>query len=545
MRPFAVCVTLLALFGAVRPAAAEDAAHRRLAERYAPVVLQESRSAVLDSITKFDFDGDWLGDNNWRNAYVFDLPGYAYYSVIESTRHYFITYAFFHPRDFTARPFEGFAPKTEHENDMEGCTVTIEKDGTQFGKPILLQTLAHDVFFKYNSRDARRVTGGAMKLDGQMTFIDDRPAVYIEAEGHGVKGATPAQVASLAEFPGLVYRLGEATVPRHSHDHEATYDLVSIEDTLWAHRFDVGSTYCCADSYLLPNGRRASFGSAFNGPVGGCAAKPPWGWDQANDALAKGDWFRDPLRAYATQLRIENFTGRYVHNPYLQAESRDLSPMCQQSATATTVKGSLIGSLFGIGQAITSNGLGRGQIGGQARQLFLSNTVLLEWAKGEEFQKWSWDTALNALTEIVSDGPRDELRLQRAAGFAFMSPSIQAPSRYFDSLVLRYRTPLDGLTARVSWVYDAAAQFSNELSATAPLPRATASGGVVVRLRDNPKWDPGKTVARIRVTIESATGTVATATPGDLPNTEQLAISQIVFDRDAFSNTFERPTAAR
>jgi hypothetical protein len=545
MRYLTCLLSAAVLAGTVRLAGAEDAAHRRLAQHYAPVVFQESRSAVLDAITKFDFDGDWLGDNNWRNAYLFDLPGYAYYSVIESTRHYFITYAFYHPRDYTARPFEGFAPKTEHENDMEGCTVTVEKDGSAFGTPILLETLAHDVFFKYNNREARRVTGGAMRLDGPMLFVDGRPAVYIEPEGHGVKAATAQHLAGAAAFPGLIYRPGAAVVPKHSHDHEATYDLVSIEETLWAHRFDVGSTYCCADSYLLPSGRRAFFGSAFNGPIGGCAAKPPWGWDQANDALAKGDWFRDPLRAYATQLRIDNFTGRYQHNPYLEAESRDLAPLCQRSATATTVKGSIIGSLFGIGRAITADGLGRGQIGGQARQLFLSNTVLLEWAKGEEFQKWSWDQALAAVPQIISDGVRGELRLPRAAGVAFASPDIQAPSRYFDTLVLRYRTPLDGLSARVSWVHDAATPFSNELSVTVPLPRAASAGAAAVRLRDNAKWDPGRTVAKVQVTIESATATVATATPGDLPNTEQLAISQIVFDRDAFSNTFERPTTGR
>ena len=180
MRALSALVVLSACLILAHPAAAEDPAHRKLAERNAPVVFQESRSAVLDFFTGFDFDGDWRGDNNWRNAYLFDLPGYVYHSVIESSRHYFITYAFYHPRDYTATPYEGFAPKSEHENDMEGCTVTIEKDGTPYGRPILLQTLAHDVFFKYNNREARRVTAGAVKLDGAMTFVDGRPAVHIE-----------------------------------------------------------------------------------------------------------------------------------------------------------------------------------------------------------------------------------------------------------------------------------------------------------------------------------------------------------------------------
>ncbi len=541
MRALIALLAVSSCLAFASPAAAEDPAHRRLAEHYAPVVFQESRSAVLDYITNFDFDGDWRGDNNWRNAYLFDLPGYVYYSVIESSRHYFITYAFYHPRDYTATPYEGFAPKTEHENDMEGCTVTIEKDGTANGKPILLQTLAHDVFFKYNNREARRVTAGALKLDGAMTFLDGRPAVYIEPEGHGVKAATAAAVRNPAAFPGLVYRYtGLAGFPRSGQDKQATYDLISIEDTLWAHRFDVGTTFCCADSYLVPGGQRVSYGSAFNGPIGGCAAKPPWGWDQREDALAKGDWFRDPLRAYATQLRIQGFSGTYLHNPYLAADNRTAAPLCQEAEASKTVRGALVSSIFGIGRAITADGLGRGQIGGRARQLFLSNAVLLEWASSSEFQRWSWDETLSVLPRVISDGARDELRLPRAAGSSFVSPMVSAPSRYFDSVVLRYRTPLEGLTARVAWVYDAGAEFSNELSMTVPLRAAALSGSAVVRLSESPRWDRNQTVQRVRVTIESAAGTVATATPGNLPDSDQLAISQIVFDRDAFSNTFEQ-----
>jgi hypothetical protein len=541
MRPQRLILIAAVLLAGLVPAAwADDPVHRKLAEHYAPVVFQETRSAILDSIGRFDYDGDWQGDNNWRNAYLHDHPGYVYYAVIESTRHYFITYAFYHARDFTGRPYEGFAPKTEHENDLEGCTITIEKNGTEFGQPILLETLAHDVFYKYDNRAARRVSAGAMRLDGAMTFVDDRPAVWIEAEGHGVKVAAASVIADTGTFPGMIYRYtGQAAVPRDDRDGLVTYDLVSIEDTIWARRFDVGSTFCCADPYVMSNGQSESFGSAFNGPIGGCAAKPPWGWDQAKDAIAKGDWFRDPLRAYATQLRIANFSGTYVHNPYLTPSGRSVGPVCSAAAASKTVRGALAESLLGIGRAVTAEGLSRGQMGAQARRLFLSDAVLLEWAKTGQFEAWRWDTALKAAPRLAS-GLRDELQLPVAAGTWFVSPDIKAPTRYFDSLVMRYRTPLTGLSAKVSWVYDVADEFSDDLSVTTPLAGATSSGAVAVRLSDSPKWDRAQTVQRIRVTIESAAGTVATATPDRLPDEEQFAVSQIVFDRDAFSNTFER-----
>ncbi|HET9269837.1 MAG TPA: hypothetical protein VFO31_16785 [Vicinamibacterales bacterium] len=539
----ALSLSVALLLGLACLAEAADANHRRLAEHYAPVVFQESRSTVLDFITRFDYDGDWKGDNNWRNAYLFDLTGHVYYSVIESTSHYFITYAFYHPRDYTARPYEGFAPKTEHENDMEGCTITIEKDGTPFGKVVLLETLAHDVFFKYENRDNRKVSAGGSKIDGAIQFVDGRPAVYVEAEGHGVKSPSRLQMASRNNFPGIVYRYtGTASVPGSNRDPNATYDLVAIEDTLWAHRFDVGSTFCCADSYAMNGGTTASVGSAFNGPIGGCAAKPPWGWDQANDKISKGDWFRDPLKAYPTQLRIQNFTGSYVHNPYLESDGRNAGQPCAESTTSKTVTGALTQTLLGIGRAVTDKGLTTSDIGAQSKQLFLGNNPLLEWAQKAQFQQWTWDQSLKSLPSIVTQGLRDEMRIPSLAGFSLTSPSFNAPTRYFDNLVLRYRTPLDGLRARVVWSYDQDGAFSDELSVTAPLSRADAPAIAQIRLRESPKWDESKTILRLKMLIESSTGIVAEVSPGAAPSSsDQFTISYLVFDRDAFSDTFARP----
>jgi hypothetical protein len=537
-----VALLLVLLPGLPGVARAEDAAHRALAEHYAPVIFQESRSAVLDFITRFDYDGDWRGDNNWRNAYLHDLPGYAYYSVIESTRHYFITYAFYHARDYTAKPYEGFAPKAEHENDMEGCTLTVEKDGSPFGKVILLETLAHDVFYKYNNRSVRRVSNGALKLDGSLTLVDDRPAVYIEPEGHGVKAASAGMVRGSESFPGLIYRYtGTASVPQGPHDHRATYDLLSIEDTLWAHRFDVGSTFCCADAYAMPGGTSATLGSAFNGPIGGCAAKPPWGWDQATDKIVKGDWFRDPLTAYATQLRIEDFSGTYTRNPYLEHDGRTAAPACAASTTSTTVRGALTSSLLGIGRAITANGIDGAQISQRANQLFVDSAVLLEWAQRAELERWSWDTSRPAQPSFVDEGIRTELRVPQVAGFSFVSPEVKAPARYFDSVILKYRTPLEGLRARVSWVYDGMTDFSDEMTFVTPIEKAEGGRVTQISLADSPKWDKEKTVLRMRIAIESAaTGVVATGTPAGVSDSGQFAISYLVFDRDAFSNTFAR-----
>ena len=68
---------------------------------------------------------------------------------------------------------EGIAPKTEHENDLEGCMLVIEKDKTRWGKAILLETLAHDHFYRYDDPSYRRVKKGknTPPLDGSIVFL--------------------------------------------------------------------------------------------------------------------------------------------------------------------------------------------------------------------------------------------------------------------------------------------------------------------------------------------------------------------------------------
>ena len=94
----------------------------------------------------------------------------------------------------------------------------------------------------------------------------------------------------------------------------------------------------------------------------------------------------------------------------------------------------------------------------------------------------------------------------------------------------------------MSWSYDAAGEFSDDLSVTVPIARAESPAIAQIRLRDSAKWDPSKTILRLKMVIESAAGVVAEAGPGGTPaSTDQFTISYVVFDREAFSDTFERP----
>src|SRR4051812_10367939 len=143
-----------------------------IAARYAPVLYQETGSnPKADQITSIDFDGNWASNDNWENLPRFPTPGQVYYSVIESETHWFITYAFFHPRDYTRVCFVWFC----HENDMEGAGGAVDK---ATGEAVYLETKAHLSMDRVGAPTT-------VERDGER-----RIALYIEKEGHGVHGWT-------------------------------------------------------------------------------------------------------------------------------------------------------------------------------------------------------------------------------------------------------------------------------------------------------------------------------------------------------------------
>src|SRR5262245_30564151 len=75
-----------------------------IALRWAPIHQQDvdqtgshALGGASDYISRVDYDGDWTGRNDWDNAGRFALAAHGYYSVVETSSHWFIVYMFFHP----------------------------------------------------------------------------------------------------------------------------------------------------------------------------------------------------------------------------------------------------------------------------------------------------------------------------------------------------------------------------------------------------------------------------------------------------------------
>ena len=292
----------------VAPVAGEPASHEELIHAYSPVITQGTASDQ-DFITAVDFDGDWIGNNNWENQPGGDLSAHVYYSVIETGTHWFMFYSLFHPRDYTDEPCE----KSDgcHENDMESIQLVVRKDGTSFGRLEAVETLAHQNIYLHPADDS--VTGNALDAGSEVKLEDGHPVVNVETYGHGIYGKRIILVPHT-----VVYRAGkQAEVPQDLKDKDVAYRLVPIYDTLWQHRDEIGPGLAFDQPFDY---RGQILAANFDGEnFGEDKANTPWGYNQATgDTLLRGDWFLDPAKALLYHANFAgDFSTEYLYNPYL------------------------------------------------------------------------------------------------------------------------------------------------------------------------------------------------------------------------------------
>ncbi|HEV7746678.1 MAG TPA: hypothetical protein VGO56_16905 [Pyrinomonadaceae bacterium] len=342
---------------------AGDSDHgREVAARFAPVFYQAlGDKPRSDYITNFDFDGDWVGDNNWEHLddKQFPLRAYIYYSVSETRTHYFIHYAVFHPRDYKGGERKGLILSeiiregtkhatdhdptglmaeagVAHENDMEGALVVVAKNGKDLdrARTVFVETLHHDDFSPYVTGESAPKGFGLFKTDGRHVLL------YVEPKGHGIEPYTDSEKQT-AKKEFLIYRFGgKAEDPDKQKRGSVGYELLPIETTLWPKvrntKESKNTTYGTLHDYaeisinvLQPNGQVAvkqikigEIGETFAGDSGGLnMARPPWAWfDKGRRSDPLGLWFFDPARIVKRDFKLdESFSTAYVRLPFWAA----------------------------------------------------------------------------------------------------------------------------------------------------------------------------------------------------------------------------------
>lgn len=285
---------------------------------WAPLWYQDTAadSFRADFITNFDYDGNWVGKDNWENLHNYELLAYIYYSFIETEDHWFLGYYDFHPRDWSQGGWF-----FEHENDMEGVVLIVQKSSEGCGTLLVMIIQAHNEYWSYTA--ASWITGAKGEtIDGQieMERLDtydvkvsfqghNHPIVYVEAKGHGVYGS-PSKIDFDNNFEGddgIIYRPGGvAEEPPSGDESSISYGFKDIKE-IWDQRNNIGE------------GKTFARYGVFDGDNGADndAAKAPWGWDDDDDnSIIVGELFTNPGRFANLYFNGEDFSEEYLVHPY-------------------------------------------------------------------------------------------------------------------------------------------------------------------------------------------------------------------------------------
>ncbi len=289
--------------------------------------------AHADYITRVDFDGNWIADDNWQNfeSPAADFRAAVYFYGVETESHYFLFFCVFHPRDWGSI----------HENDLEGALVVVEKDtagSAALGRPVYMETLSHNVFLKYHHSSLGTHVPGSL---GKMLAEGNHPMAYIEPRGHGMHGLTESQSQRMSQGDSfVVYR------NRKSGEHPADsglknvgYELIPLSTSLWvrAQSAAPGARLYCQNRSLGPYrlstriGERVQtvekhfpgIGVSLCGDNGRPnAAHPPWAWS------LDGKWFFQPAETIRKDFLLKevSFSTVYIHHPLLGVVRNPASP---------------------------------------------------------------------------------------------------------------------------------------------------------------------------------------------------------------------------
>lgn len=307
-----------------------DAFNLQLAYRWAPVHYQDTddSNAKADYITKFDYDGNFFGNNNWDNLNSGNLSAYAYYSVVETNTHWFIIYMFYHPRDWIDGSFD-----QEHENDSEGLLTIIKKGATTYGSFVAMLTTPHGGINSYvpiNSTLTRNnIVFSGNNFNGKVTFKNYdgalHPTTVQHAKNHAIYAFPSGDFSGKANQDGIIYYPSKtiAELPSSGNDRNVKYKLLNVFDfNLWALQLFESTELSSHNTYY-------NWGHFSGDKTGGCgngasvtcstnAASPPWGWAFSNYPKYRGLLALDPATTVNDYFSgLGNFSLNYTTNKYL------------------------------------------------------------------------------------------------------------------------------------------------------------------------------------------------------------------------------------
>ena len=308
-----------------------------LAYRWAPVNFQDTRilGTEADYITRFDYDGNYIANDNWENLENGDLSAYGYYSVVETASHWYLIFAYFHPRDRSIFHVD------QHENDIEGLLMIIKKDGSEFGSFVAMFTFAHGGTYSVvpNGTNLTRketiFNQSIPEIDGFNNHVffalydgEYHPVITQDTEGHGLYAFPDSDFQGFDDEDGIIYFPSKtiAEKPSSRDDRNVKYKLINIFNfNLWTKQLFDADEFAPHETFALwgrLNGDKLQYNPLIKDFewVPSLDAMAPWFWDVYEDYPSyRGLMALDPAKLtfdYFEGLG-DDFSLTYTKNRYL------------------------------------------------------------------------------------------------------------------------------------------------------------------------------------------------------------------------------------
>lgn len=311
-----------------KPARAGDKEdqYRFLVELYAPVVLQKiANQPQWDVPLLVEFDGNEDPRDNVEDepAYRPHLAGvYGEVTAITADSIY-LTYSFYHVKDYDHPVREALSRWTFHDNDNEGYHIRLDR---RSGAVAEIETWFHNRFLLFNHTGVSTGTEpvhGRIHLEGRT-----HPLIYVQPQGHGVRCAQLVDLPNLEKNLKVIRWRGErAAVPVEANRDlqlDATYDLGNF-DRWYAYARGPFGTKGKGEGMFeetiplgeWPDGTPIVLGRFLAGRdymVGSWSRpKPMWSWDDGWDDLPIAYWHFLPHLSFASHGGSE-LSGAYSYD---------------------------------------------------------------------------------------------------------------------------------------------------------------------------------------------------------------------------------------
>lgn len=325
----------------VRTAEPEGWDEHKIALRYAPVFLQQIAErpelARYDYVCAMNFDGDWKPHNNLKNleslADFQQMKAVAYYALVESETHFFLTYSVYHPLewDYGGRQKEDWC-----DNSIENLQVLVRKEArNDISGQVELVAIQRPAGVFYYGTPMSSFHAGKLDIEPQQVVLTDdagipaakgtHPLLVLRSGRHKLEMPDNCRelfrngfrlkngITYLSALEGKMFDTGnpDQTVP---------YTLESIGEQLWeepARESFFQDSFHYEDQHGLFSftGVPASPKSTIYSKTWAAPSITPFAFGKGSGQ--DGELFFHPVLAYGDYFRIQGrFSLVYLYHPY-------------------------------------------------------------------------------------------------------------------------------------------------------------------------------------------------------------------------------------